>query len=66
MTESILDFDNDKEFPLATVFYCLKITGLWTHVVLVRTHYFHSTIVEANNDSTPSEFLSKYYSLPNT
>ena len=50
MTESILDFDNDKEFPLATVFYCLKITGLWTHVVLVRTHYFHSTIVEANND----------------
>ena len=50
MTESILDFDNDKEFPLATVFYCLKITGLWTHVVLVRTHYFHLTIVEANND----------------
>ena len=28
MTESIVDFNNDKEFPIATMFYCPKITGL--------------------------------------
>ena len=28
MTKSIVDFNNDKEFPIATMFYCPKITGL--------------------------------------
>ena len=36
MTKSIVDFNNDKEFPIATMFYCPKITGLQIILSLIN------------------------------
>ena len=44
MTESIVDFNNDKEFPIATMFYCLKITGLLIVFFLMSNKYLYINI----------------------
>ena len=46
MTESIVDFNNDKEFPIATMFYCLKITGLLIVSFLMSNKYLYINILD--------------------